>query len=94
MVNRAQVQLPFTYAARKYGYIIWRKRNDGIVRSVFDNERFVDLLIENKLYEKKRIDWKRRRISISFSLTRSVPKSNQTIAIARDKTGKISVSFK
>ena len=93
MSKSTRVTLPFTYAARTYGYITWRKRHEAMIRSVFDNRKFVDLVIENELHEKKRMDWRRRRVSISYSVTRSVRASKQTITIEKNQRGTISVDF-
>jgi hypothetical protein len=93
VTKRVQAKLPFTKTARKYGYIAWRKHHDPMVKSIFDNKKFVDLVIEKKLHKKKSIDWKRRRIGITYSLTHSIPNSKQIISIVKDEKGKIAVTF-
>jgi len=68
------VKLPFTKTGRKYGYIMWKKKNDEVIKNLFGDKKSIDLKFNSILQIKKNIDWKRRRIGITYKLTRSISK--------------------
>lgn len=85
--------LPFTNTSREYGYIMWRKKLKNEVKAFFGKRNFIDLHFDNAIQKKKRIDWNRCRIAITYTLTRNVPKSATKIRMERCSNGKISVVF-
>jgi hypothetical protein len=92
--TRREISIPLTNAGRKYGYIIWHKEHDEDIRKVFGEKNAIDLQIGDVLQEQKTIDWKRRRISITVSLTRSLSQRVQTICLQPINMNRVSVSFK
>jgi|TARA_B100000315_G_C14157928_1_gene398706 hypothetical protein len=86
--------LPFNNTAREYGYIMWRKKHDSEVKAFFGKKDFIDIHFDNAIQKKKRIDWHRRRIAITYTLTRSISGSATKIKIERCGKGKINVFFK
>lgn len=71
--NDREVILPLSNTGRKYGYITWRKAKDNEVKLIFGEIDYVDLQIGGLCQEKKRIDWRRRRVGITYTLTRNLP---------------------
>lgn len=67
------VTIPFTDTARKYGYIIWKKRHDDLIKQLIGARSSIDIKFKNKIQRKKYIDWNRRRIGITYTLTRQLP---------------------
>ena len=88
-----QVVLPLSKTARLYGYITWRKRYDPKMRAVLGNRRTVDLHFADTTQKKKTIDWEKRRIGITYTLTRSLPKTVRTIRIRPVRRGQVTVIF-
>lgn len=87
------VFLPFTNIGRKYGYITWRKNHDKDVSSIFGKRDLINLQFSDELQKNKRIDWKRRRISITYTLTRSLSESVERIRLSRANSNNVLVSF-
>ena len=85
--------LPITNAARKYGYITWTKKYDAEVHKVLGEKINIDLIIGDKKLKQKTIDWKRRRIGITYSLTRNLPANLNSYVISKTKNGKFHLSF-
>lgn len=74
MSKSTTVEIPITERARKYGYVIWRKNQDSEVRALLGDAKSIDLCgdIDQR---SKNVDWKQRRISITYKFTRGLPKS-------------------
>ena len=88
-----EVILPITNTGRKYGYIIWHKKRDKEIEALLGDKDSVSLQFEGALQIDKHIDWKKRRISITATVTRALPKSFKTVRLSRQGK-KILVSFK
>jgi hypothetical protein len=88
-----EVLLPFTRTARNYGYITWRKKADAVVRGTLGERRAVDLEIEGSLQARKRIDWKKRRIAITWTVTRGVSPKATRICLRRISDVRVLVRF-
>ena len=89
----AVVFIPFGNIARKYGYITWRKRQDNEIKDFLGKKKFINLHYDNDVLNNKNIDWNRRRIPITYTVTRSVPQSAKMIKIQRFKGNKYRLSF-
>ena len=93
MEVRKTITLPFTQTCRDYGYIIWKKKNDADIQELFGSRKSVDLSIENTIQKQKRVDWKRRRIGITYSVTRKLDSSISKIIIFYQSENIFVVSF-
>jgi len=76
------VEIPITERARRYGYLIWRKKQDGEVRALLGEVGCVAICgaVEQQA---KRVDWKQRRISVTYSFTRGLPGSASKFLLQR-----------
>ena len=88
-----EIVLPLTKTGRKYGYITWRKKEDEMITSLLKKIDRVNLQINNQLQESKRIDWNRRRIGITYSLTRNLGSKVGNISIKKLKKNTFLVKF-
>jgi hypothetical protein len=86
--------IPISFAGRKYGYITWKKKNDDKVRLMFGNNIFIDFKTNKNRLKKKKIDWKRRRISITISFTRSLPDDIEYFVITKLNDTYYQLNFK
>ena len=86
--------LPISNTGRKYGYITWIKKNDEEVKQFFNNLNTINLLINEGTPIKKRIDWKRRRIGITYSLTRDIPDNVEYYEIIKGSRNNYRLGFK
>jgi hypothetical protein len=82
-----RIEIPITSTALKYGYITWRKKDDADVRKLFGEMDKIDLIIGKERQTEKRIDWARRRIGITYTLTRGLPSEVSCFLIAKSKEG-------
>lgn len=87
------VKLPLTKTGRKYGYIMWKKRNDDEIKNLFDGKKSIDLKFTSILQKKKNIDWKRRRIGITYRLTRSIAKEFTCLKLYRIGDNLVKVAY-
>lgn len=85
--------LPFTETARKYGYITWHKKADSLVRETLGEKDVVDLEIEGTVQRRKHIDWEKRRIGITWTVTRRVSPNAKKIHLQRMSSTRVSVRF-
>jgi len=86
-------RLPLSKRGRKYGYITWRKKDDAKVLGLLGKRKYVDLVIGSEMQKRKRVDVENRRISIRYSLTRSLPKNISVIGLRLLPNGLIEISF-
>lgn len=94
MTMQKFVILPLTRTGRKYGYIMWKKKQDVFIKELFRENTCVDLQVRGGLQKRKRIDWKRRRIGITYSLTRALDRSIAQIKVYQlKKPATFSVTF-
>lgn len=91
--GKSECIIPFLNTARKYGYIMWKKMYDKEILSFIGEKQSINLLIDGKLQKEKNIDWKRRRIGITYSLTRKIPLSMKKIKMKRKDIDTIIVTF-
>ena len=89
-----EVTLPITKTGRKYGYITWRKKDDKIIRALLGEREHLELRVDNNEPAQKRIDWKQRRIGITYTLTRNLPPATTQYVLTKSKNGgfRLSVS--
>ena len=88
------LKLKITKTGRKYGFITWNKSNDDSVKLFFGKVKYVDIKVGNNIQRNKRIDWKKRRIGITYTLTRGLPKGANYFFLARNKKRDILLNFK
>jgi hypothetical protein len=86
--------IPLTDTGRKCGYITWRKKHDADVKSIFGNSSYINLVFDNSCQENKAVDWERRRIGITWTLTRNLSKKVSAIVIEKQTASSWRVSFK
>jgi len=78
------VELQITSRARQYGYVFWPKSQDNQMRELLGHADSVEILFENKMIGKKRVDWKYRRISIGPSRTTALGAQLSSFTLACD----------
>lgn len=88
-----KVTIPITIAGRKYGYIIWKKKDDWQIEKLFGEKTKINLYVGNDILERKIIDWKRRRVSITYTLTRNLPTTVNFYVLERIKESNFRLSF-
>jgi len=88
-MNVNEIHLPLTNIGRKYGYITWKKKYDDQLKSFFGNAAHVNFQVGETVQKKKRIDWRKRRIGITYTLTRNLPESNNKIRLKKTNNGKL-----
>jgi hypothetical protein len=88
------VRIPLLDRARKYGYIIWRRENDFEMQSLIGHSRKkIEVLIGDSSIGVKNIDWKNRRIPITYSITRSLPEQISSITLRVDSKKRLCATF-
>lgn len=88
-----EIKLPFTETARKYGYIIWRKKDDAKMRVIFLDREIIDLKFTECTQEKKKVDWKKRRVGITYTITRNILASKKYIYLRRVNKNQVKIMF-
>ncbi len=88
-----ELLLPLTNTGRKYGYIVWRKDQDRLVKAITGERDSIDLQIGDSLQRNKTIDWKQRRVGITYTLTRNLPKGINKIKLKKLNNRRLLVSF-
>jgi hypothetical protein len=86
--------LPFTNTSREYGYIMWAKERDDEIKAFFCKNDFIDINFKNVIQKQKRVDWNKRRVAITYTLTRSIPTSSTKIKMKRIGKNKFNIFFK
>ena len=89
-----EVVLPITNIGRKYGYITWRKRHDADVQAIIGEGRTVKLRIRRGKVTERTIDWKRRRIGITYTFTRRLPNTLTHYVLSRAKGRAVTLSLR
>jgi len=89
----ADLALPLTATGRKYGYIMWSKNHEPDLRALVGPEDYVTLVLPSGMEKRQHVDWKHRRISLSYSFTRALPEAIQTIHLKGAAPGRFEVSF-
>ena len=87
------VKLPLLERARKYGYVIWRKENDFQMSQLLGEMNKLEVVINESSIGVKNIDWKNKRIPITYTITRALPESISTITLRLDSTKRLIVNF-
>lgn len=87
------LDLPITDTARNYGYVKWAKAHDDALRVLLGKKTTVLLVVDGQELGKKNIDWKNRRISITPTISRALPKRCKTFSLSETE-GKLQVRTK
>ena len=85
------IRIPISARARKYGYIIWAKKQDEDVRKLLPNQEGVTVVFEDSDLGKKRVDWKYRRISVGPSQTRRLDLRASSFELSSPADGRLEV---
>jgi hypothetical protein len=88
-----KVILPLINRARKWGYIIWKKTDEDNIKSLIGGKKNIEVLVNEKSIGNKSIDWKYRRIGITYTLTRALPKTVTKIELSIDAYHRLNVKF-
>lgn len=88
-----ELVFPFSSTARTYGYVIWAKEHDAAVRKLLGDSPTVELVLPGDVQKRKNVDWKHRRISVGYSVTRALPESIGQVRLRAEDGGRISVAF-
>jgi hypothetical protein len=83
--------IPISARARKYGYVIWTKKQDDDVRKLLDNREVVTVVFEDADLGKKRVDWRYRRISVGPSQTRQLDPQTLSFELSSPADGRLEV---
>jgi len=67
----------------KYGYIWWRAERDDEFRKLFPKNEFT-VEIHGKKIEKRKVDWKKRRLMLGAVLKQFF-KKDEIIVLSKDK---------
>lgn len=67
-----EVDLPVTARSRRFGYLIWPRRLDAEVSALLGKRDTCDVVFDGNDLGTKRVDWKRRRISVGPARTRGM----------------------
>jgi hypothetical protein len=86
--------IPLTNTGRKYGYITWRKKYDENIKAIIGNSSYVNLIFNDSYQKRKAVDWKRRRIGITWTLTRNLSSKLSEIVIEKQTGKSWRISFK
>ena len=85
--------IPITETARKYGYIIWKRKDEEQMTKLFNNkDKLTFLILGNSLTNK--VDYKRRRIAITYTISRSINKKYNFFKITKQDENTFLINFK
>jgi len=87
------ITLPFLGRGRKFGYIIWRKQYDFEMRLLMGQGKKIEVVINDRSQGIKNIDWKNRRIPITYTVTRNLSRSTSKILLKLDTKKRLIVTF-
>ena len=86
------VDIAISDRARKYGYVIWPKKQDDEVRGLLNQQETVNVIFNQTEIGERRVDWKYRRISVGPSHTRPLAESLLTFRLTCPESGRLSVN--
>ena len=89
-----EIALKISDRARKYGYIIWKRENDFDIYKLLENREKVDVVVDGKNLGTKKIDRKNRRISITYTITRTFPPDKKNMIMTIDNKNRLNVSLR
>lgn len=67
------MKVPITKSGRKFGYIIWSRKNNAEFEQMLGGLEAIDIYLNGFFLGKKKIDWKYYRISMGYKFTRALP---------------------
>jgi hypothetical protein len=88
-----KIELPISKTGKKYGYITWRKKDDPKVHALFGEREHIKLRVGSTKATQKRIDWKKRRIGITYTITRDLSPNADTYILSKSTNGGFRLSF-
>ena len=69
------VEVPVSDRCKQYGYIFWRKSQDGDMKHLLGDATEIAVMFGESLLGPKNIDWRLRRISVGWKQTRTLTAS-------------------
>ena len=88
-----ELTLPLTATGRKYGYIIWGKEVEADLRRLVGDDT-VTLILPGGAEKTQKVDWKHRRISLGYSVTRGLAEDVRAVHLNAPAPGRIHVTFR
>lgn len=67
--------IPISKRAKEYGYVIWHKGQDSMVRALLADKQRFRVFLQGSDRGEKNVDWAHRRISIGYKWTRQLPEN-------------------
>lgn len=65
--------LPITKSARRFGYVIWNRKNEPEIKKLLGERNSIAVIFNGFQIGEKKIDWKYHRISLGYKFTRALP---------------------
>ena len=87
------LRLSITNTGRKYGFITWKKCDDEQVQLMFGDKKEINIIVDKPISSKKLIDWKRRRIGITYTLTRNLSPTVSEYILTKSKNKEFRLQF-
>jgi len=94
MMKHKTILLSLSNTARKYGYVIWHKVDDEKMKSILGMREYINIKIGNVIQKNKHVDWKRRRLGITYTATRNIAARYRNIFVKYITDDLISITFK
>ncbi|WP_044302648.1 hypothetical protein [Rhodopirellula sallentina] len=78
------LKLSITKSNLRFGYVIWKTKQDGAVKRLLGDQEQIQVIFENSDLGLKRIDWKYHRISLGPRKMSSVPEGAVEFTLSLD----------
>lgn len=85
------ISIPILPRARKFGYVIWKRKQDFDLKTCLKDIESADVIFEGENLGKKNIDWKYRRISLGWVRTRGIANNKNHFNISLNKDKKLAI---
>jgi hypothetical protein len=89
----SELTLPLTNTGRKYGYIIWPKSRDEEIRTLLGDGHDLAIMLPSGRRRRGAVDWKHHRISIGYSVTRSLTQGTERVRLRLLPDGRLEIDF-
>ena len=88
-----QISLPISDRSRRYGYLYWCKTDDAMMHTLLGEVQKITVWFQQSRLGGKRGDWRYRRISVGWKMTRPIPKSKRKYRLSLRLDGALEVSI-
>jgi hypothetical protein len=85
------ISIPILPRARKFGYVIWKSKQDFDLKMGLKGIKSADVIFEGENLGNKKIDWKYRRISLGWVRTRGISSGKNHFNISLNKDKKLAI---